>query len=114
MDHMTSSPPLSNIKRESTSARLGPVALSQRLEITRDLLDALDDATRPGQAHVMRRILNILQSEILRPSLSLSGEQVAAVMAAVTELEHEAGRAAPDAGLFGRGAQIVIDLLSTT
>ena len=89
-----------------------PMPLSARVEIARELLLALTNATRSGQRHVMCRVLDILQSDILRPTVRLTPLQVVAVMAAVTELQHEAARAAPDIGLFCARARLVIDILS--
>ena len=73
----------------------------------------LVDATRPGQAHLMQRILTILKLELLSPNLRLSDRQVSAVMLAVAELEHEAARTAPDPALFKSRAQALVDLLSS-
>jgi hypothetical protein len=56
--------------------------------------------------------LDILQGDILRPTVELTHPQVVAAMAAVAELQHEAGRAAPDIALFCARARFVIDILS--
>ena len=77
-----------------------PMPLSERVGIARELLIALTNATHSGQRHVMCRVLDILQGDILRPTVRLTPLQVVAVMAAVTELQHEAARAAPDIALF--------------
>jgi len=87
--------------------------LSERVGVARELLLALTDATRSGQRHVMCRVLDILQGDILRPSVRLSQPQVVAATAAVTELQHEAARAAPDIALFCARARVVIDILSS-
>jgi predicted ATPase len=89
------------------------VPFAERIEITRELLTALKEATRAGQTEVMHRVVGILQREMLSPSVPWSDAQAGAVMAAVAELEQEVARAAPDAALFRRRAQIVVDLLST-
>jgi hypothetical protein len=86
--------------------------LSERVGVARELLLALTDATRSGQRHVMCRVLDILQGDIFRPNVRLSQPQVVAVRAAVTELQHEAARPAPDLALFCAHARLVIDILS--
>ena len=86
--------------------------LSERVGVARELLLALTDATRSGQRHVMCRVLDILQGDILRPSVRLSQPEVVAVLAAVTDLEHQAARPAPDLALFCARARLVIDIIS--
>jgi hypothetical protein len=104
--------PTIEVTGDRTPARTGPVPFSELLTIAQKLLDAVRDATRPGQLYVMYRILSILQGEMISLSLRLSEGQVAAVMAAVTELEHEAVRSAPDTEMFIGRAQVIVDLLS--
>jgi hypothetical protein len=77
------------------------------------MLTSLTEATRSGQRHLMCRVLDILQSDVIRPTVRLTHPQVVAIMAAVTELQHEAARAAPDIALFCVRAKVVIDILST-
>ena len=101
------------VAMDSPSVRDNPMTLSERIGIARELLVILTDATRSGQRHVMCRVLDILQGDILRPGVRLSHPQVVAVMAAVTDLQHEAARAAPDLPLFGARARLVIDILSS-
>ena len=90
-----------------------PMPLSERVGIARELLTVLLDATLSGQRHVMCRVLDILQGDLHRPTVRLAQPQVVAVMAAVTELQHEAARAAPDIALFCARARLVIDILSS-
>jgi hypothetical protein len=111
MMNVTFTPPF-RIEEEVTPTRVGPVPSSERLQIARELLAALKDATRPGQAHLMHRVLSILQRELLNPDLPLSSGQAAAVLSAVAELEHEAARTVPDTALFSDRAQSVVDLLA--
>jgi hypothetical protein len=85
---------------------------SERIEIARELLRTLTEATRSGQRHLMLRALDILQSDIIRPTVRFTKPQVDAVMTAVTELQHEAARTAPDVALFCARARLVIDILS--
>ena len=86
--------------------------LSERVGIARELLVVLTEATRSGQRHVMCRVLDIIEGDILRPTVRLTPPQGVAVSAAVTELQHEAARAAPDIALFCVRARLVIDILS--
>ena len=92
--------------------RDNPMPLSERVGIARELLTSLTDATRSGQRHLMGRVLEILQGDIIRPTVRLTQPQVVAVVAAVTELQHEAARAAPDIDLFCARARLVIDILA--
>jgi hypothetical protein len=87
------------------------VLFSELLTIARELLGTLKDATRAGQTHVMQRVLRLLHREILCPNLRLTEQQLGTVMTAVTDLEHEAVRMAPDAAIFNGRAQIVVDIL---
>jgi hypothetical protein len=93
-------------------ARERLLPLSERIEIARQVLHTLREATRAGQRHLMLRALDILQADIIRPTVRFTKPQVAAVMTAVTELQHEAARTAPDVALFCASATRVIDILS--
>ncbi len=104
--------PTVEVSVDRTPPRNGPVSFSEVLEITQELLGSLEDATRPGQLHVMHQVLSILKRQMLSPSLRLSEGQVAAVMAAVTELEHETARNSPNTEVFIGRVQVVVDLLS--
>jgi hypothetical protein len=57
----------------------------------------------------MLRALNMLQCDILRPTLPLNEPQRVVVMMVVTEFQHEAARAASDIALFCGRATVVID-----
>ena len=102
-----------DLAKDSPAASDLPMPLSERVGIARELLAILIDATLSGQRHVMCRVLDILQGDLLRPTVRLTQPQVVAVMAAVTELQHEAGRAAPDIALFCARARLVIDILAS-
>ena len=82
------------------------------LDVTRELMGALEDATRPGQEHLMRKVLEILRQEVLRPGLRLGEADLAVVTLALAELEHEVARPAPDLAGFNRRAQTVMDALA--
>lgn len=89
----------------------GPVSFPERLEVIRELMSALDLATRSGQGHVMRKMLGILRAEILGVGLRLTDGQLGVVMNTLTELEHEAGRVAPLPAAFNDNARVVVDVL---
>ena len=88
-----------------------PMPVSERAGIARELLVSLTQVTGSGQRHVMCRVLEIVRGDILRSSVRLTPPQVVAVMQAVTELQHEAARTAPDLALFRASAGLVIDIL---
>jgi hypothetical protein len=87
---------------------------NQYLEVTCELLGALEQVTRFGQSPLMRKVLDILRREALRPDLRLEKPEVAAVMGAIEDLEHEAARLAPDSAAFNRRAQVVVAALSAS
>jgi hypothetical protein len=89
--------------------RLLPVA--ERLGVVSELTEALNLATRPGQEHLMHKVLSILRREILDLRAPLFGSELARLLDAMSELEHEAGRIAPLASDFNRHAQVIIDAL---
>jgi hypothetical protein len=82
-----------------------------RLEVIRDLLDTLRQATRSGQGHVMHKLVTMLRGEVLHVGLPFTGVEVLAVGDALTKLEHEAGRIAPTVLVFDDEARVVIDVL---
>ena len=89
--------------------RLLPVA--ERLGVVSELTEALNLATRPGQEHLMNKVLSILRREILDLRAPLFGSELARLLDAMSELEHEAGRIAPLASDFNRHAQVILDAL---
>jgi hypothetical protein len=110
---MTSSrPPSFDLAIDPPPARVGPLSLSDRVGVARDLLTALKEATRSGQRHLMHRALDILHCDLIRPTLRLAAPQLVAAKAAVTDLQQEAARDAPDVALFCARATLVIDILS--
>ena len=84
------------------------------LQVTCELLAALDQVTRSGQSPLMQKVLEILRREALRPDLQLGQPEVAAVMGAIQDLEHEAARRAPDPAAFNRRAQVVVAALAAS
>jgi hypothetical protein len=101
-----------DLAKDPATRRDALMPISERVGITREVLTSLTEATRSGQRHLMCRVLDILQVDIIRPTIRLTQPQVVVIMAAVTELQHEAARAAPDIALFCARAGIVIDILS--
>lgn len=89
--------------------RVLPVA--ERLGVVSELTDALNLATRPGQEHLMKKVLAILRREILDLSAPLCGAELTRLLDAMSELEHEAGRIAPLPSDFNRHAQVIIEAL---
>src|SRR6185437_10182192 len=63
------------------------------------------------QEHLMNKVLSILRREILDLRAPLFGSELARLLDAMSELEHEAGRIAPLASDFNRHAQVIIDAL---
>jgi hypothetical protein len=82
------------------------------LGVIRELMGTLGLATRAGQEHVMHKMLGLLRTEILRDGLPLTGRQLADVMDALRDLEHEAGRIAPMPAAFNDNARLVVDVLA--
>jgi hypothetical protein len=83
----------------------------RRLEVIRELLGTLGEATRAGQDHLMHKLVTMLRGEVLEADLPLTGLEVVAVSDALTKLEHEAGRIAPTLVVFDDEARIVIAVL---
>ncbi len=92
-----------------TATRVLPFA--ERLSVVTELTQALNLATRSGQEHLINKVLTILRREILEVKAPLAGADLACLLDAMSELEHEAGRIAPLPNTFNRHAQVVIDAL---
>jgi hypothetical protein len=84
---------------------------AERLGVAAELMGSLELTTRSGQGHVMNRVLAILRQEVLGAEGPLAASDVAGLMDAMSELEHEAGRIAPLPTTFNRHAHLVIDAL---
>ncbi len=87
------------------------MALGERLNVVGELMGTLELVTRAGQQHVMHKILGILRREMLLVASPFAAADLAALLEAMAELEHEAGRIAPTAAAFNRQARIVTDVL---
>ncbi len=81
------------------------LTLLARLEIARELVGALEQATGAGQPHVMDRVARILR----RATLSISPR--AAVTGIADALEREVSRVAPDLEAFRERAARLVDLI---
>jgi hypothetical protein len=100
--------PLDEANSRAT-VRVLPVA--ERLGVVSELTDALNLATRPGQEHLMNKVLALLRREILELRGPLFESELARLLDAMSELEHEAGRIAPLPSEFIRHAQVIIEAL---
>ena len=87
------------------------VAFAERLNVVNELMGTLELVTRAGQQHVMSRILSILRGEILSLGFPLAAADLASLLDAMAELEHEAGRIAPTAAAFNRHARVITSVL---
>jgi hypothetical protein len=83
----------------------------ERFEIAAELLEALDEATRAGQGHLMRRILDVIREEILWLGPWLTGPRRAMVTATMTDLDHEVARLLPDPQEFRSRTSDILKLL---
>jgi hypothetical protein len=87
------------------------VALAEKLTVVDELMGRLELVTRAGQQHVMNRILSILRGEILSLGFPLATAELASLLDAMAELEHEAGRIAPTAAAFNLQARVITSVL---
>ena len=92
----------------------GAMSLAARLSVVDELMCALELVTRAGQQHVMNKILAILRREMLLVAAPFAAADLASLLDAMAELEHEAGRRAPTAAAFNRHARVVTGVLEQT
>jgi hypothetical protein len=90
------------------------LSLAARLSVVDELTGALELVTRAGQQHVMNKIVAILRREMLLVAAPFAAADLASLLNAMAELEHEAGRIAPTAAAFNRHARVVIGVLQQT
>ena len=83
----------------------------ERLWTALDLLSALDEAVGPVRDQLMQELSNLLHSHILHPTLRLNEQQLGTVMRTLSELDHEATRAVPNAAQFCRSARLLVDVM---
>ena len=89
-----------------------PLARNARMDLLRGMLSRLIDVTPAGQYYLMSKVLPLLRREALDPSARFQPNESDLIMRSLDELEHEAGRVAPDLGVFDRKAQIFVDVFS--
>jgi hypothetical protein len=87
---------------------------AERLGIVTELTVALDLATRSGQTDLMNKVLALLRREMLEVKGPLAGADLACLLDAMSELEHEVGRISPLPNAFNQHARVVIDALLRT
>jgi hypothetical protein len=87
------------------------MSLAAHLSVVGDLMRALELVTQAGQRPVMKKILGILRREMLLVAAPFAAADLASLLNAMAELEHEAGRLAPTAAAFNRHARVVTDVL---
>ena len=92
----------------------GAMSLAARLNVVEELMCALELVTRAGQQHVMNKILAILRREMLLVAAPFATADLASLLDAMAELEHEAGRLAPTAAAFNRHVRVVTGVLEQT
>jgi hypothetical protein len=90
------------------------LSLAARLRVVDELMGSLELVTRAGQQHVMNKILAILRREMLLIAAPFTAANLASLLDAMAELEHEAGRIAPTASAFNRHARVVTAVLEQT
>lgn len=91
---------------------VAPLARSERMDLLRGMLSRLADATPGGQYNLMSKVLPLLRREALEPCARFQPAHRELIMRSLEELEHEAGRVAPDPGVFDRKAQILVDVFA--
>ena len=99
---------------QGSSGAVRVLPLAERLGLVSELTQALELATRAGQEHLMNKVLAILRGELLEVRAPLGGADLARLLGAMSELEHEAGRISPLPNAFNRQARAVIDALLRT
>ena len=100
------------VEETTTRTREERLSFRERLEVVRDVINALVDDACSAQDQLMQAVVNTLHREILRPTHRLSERQLAAAMTALSELDHETTRVTPDVPLFCQRAELVVDILT--
>jgi len=83
-----------------------------RMDVLREMLAAIEDATPGGQRYLMTKLLVLFRREASRPDVQFSVRQRHVLLLSLDQLEHEASRIAPDVATFERRAQILVDLFA--
>jgi hypothetical protein len=111
---LTDDPAFAGYEALLRRAPLPTMSLAARLSVVDELMGALELVTRAGQQHVMNKILAILRREMLLVAAPFGATDLASLLEAMAELEHEAGRIAPTAAAFNRHARVVTGVLEQT
>ncbi len=105
-------PPGADVETRSEGPlRDAGLPLLARLEIARELLRALEQATGAGQAHIMGRVVHILRDAIIAAPAPGSSIQRLAAPSLAEALKRESCRIAPDLGAFRERARRLIELI---
>jgi hypothetical protein len=99
---------------EESRGTVRVLPLAERMGVVTELTEALSLATRPGQEHLMNKVVGILRGEILDVKAPVGEADLACLLDAMSELEHEAGRISPLPNAFDRQARVVVDALLRT
>lgn len=89
-----------------------PLARDTRLDLLRGMLCRLEDVTPAGQHYLMAKVIPLLRQEALDPNKRFRPGDLSIINRSLEDLEHEAGRVAPDPGSFSQKAQILVDVLA--
>ena len=90
------------------------MVLGERLSVVGELMGTLELVTRAGQQHVMHKILSILRREMLLVASPFPAADLASLLDAMAELEHEAGRIAPTPAAFNHHVRVATGVLGQT
>ncbi|MES1205560.1 MAG: hypothetical protein ABUS79_06445 [Pseudomonadota bacterium] len=88
------------------------VSLVDRLGVVSELANMLLLVTQSGQDHVMRRVLAILRSEIMRAGIPFNEVRHVVLARAWRNLEREADRTSPNIRAFATRARTIVGMLS--
>jgi hypothetical protein len=102
------------IEPELTPSLVAAILASrrERVGLMREMLGAIEDATPGGQRYLMTKLLTLFRHEALDPGARFGARERDVVNRALSDLEHEAARMAPDASAYDRRAQILLDLFA--
>jgi len=89
-----------------------PLLAEERLDLLREMLCRLEDATSAGQQYLMEKVLPLLRTEALDPGKKFRPGDLDVITRSLADLEHEASRVAPDPSNFGQKAQLLVDVFA--
>ena len=90
------------------------ISLVDRLGVIGELTSMLEMVTRPGQDHVMQRVLSILRPEVVHAAIPPTDPRTGLLTRALHDLEQESVRTSPNLRVFGDRARLVVVVLSQT